>query len=967
MAPNDSTTALRRVWLLAFALMLSPTVLDAQRGTGAIAGRIRTPDGAPAVGWRVGAMDVADSAAGALSILSLTETDMEGRYRLEVPPGRYRVFAGSLELATFYPGGVNAGGARVVNVGGNADVAGIDFNLDHQTFGFTVRGRVVLRNAAAPRQEGPPMAQITGRDVRSLSISRSVPIDPKGTFEIVGVRPGVFQIGTSYITRNRNTPQVVTVRDADVPDVEIVIPHIANVHVVISTEEGGSLPAMCLRFGSSSDFDAILIDPSGVRPSRISGSPSGISRNPLCSMAQGPAYGNVSSGTTFELQLTEGEFRVSSEPRPEGYYFKSLTAGGVDLLNGPLRITEKDTSISVAAVLARPKPVRVSGRVIRTGATPLRIRLTAAMGRKETEAVVGFDGAFSLAGVDQGVHEVRLVLPDGLVVPLEKRIVVHERDEQGIEIAMPVFREITGIASVEGGVPLPRFSLLLGKDGLDLSPFSGSGGGRISTGITDAVFHFGVIPAADGSFRFAVPEGTYSVAGLTSAWSPVRSLRHGKEDLLSSLMHVTGDNPATLHVGLAAGVGGTSRHRVTGRVVDQEPGGVVEGLRVRLTGGDWAEPLIAAARADGTFEFSDVPMTVYTADVISRHTQKPEYLEVIFRDALDAQVVLLAMREIRGRVSVAGKGVPAGFTLELHGQGGRSITVGVKPDAAGAFRVSVPADTYEFHVSGLPAGYRMASLTSGTTNLLSESMRIGADSPGPYEVQATLTKVPEASFVRLAGRVTGASGSAARSIVLTGAAASITLEAPVTDGRFELSGVPSGVYLAALVEKGRRLSLDPQVVTLESTDRTGVEFRVVDRQEPGSSRDGEDTSSVVVFYGLRPAPPPTPGGLTSNDTLVIETLRTIAASEENARRSSGRYLNLPDLIAAGSIDARFEKPVSGYLFSVTAVAGGFVAAAIPIEARAGRYGFFITDREDVRFATIDRLAPFGQAGALVKK
>jgi hypothetical protein len=100
--------------------------------------------------------------------------------------------------------------------------------------------------------------------------------------------------------------------------------------------------------------------------------------------------------------------------------------------------------------------------------------------------------------------------------------------------------------------------------------------------------------------------------------------------------------------------------------------------------------------------------------------------------------------------------------------------------------------------------------------------------------------------------------------------------------------------------------------------------------------------------------------------LVIETLRSIAATEEMAHRSSGRYLDFPSLIAAGSPGARFEKPVLGYSFSIGINGDGFVAAAIPLESRFGRYGFFISATQDVRFALIDDLAPEGRAGAPAK-
>lgn len=75
-----------------------------QPGTGIVTGTLKTADGRPAVGVRVGAVDVDDPSSS--SLYGVTETDSAGRYRLtNVPSGRYYVAAGRLSDLRYYPNG----------------------------------------------------------------------------------------------------------------------------------------------------------------------------------------------------------------------------------------------------------------------------------------------------------------------------------------------------------------------------------------------------------------------------------------------------------------------------------------------------------------------------------------------------------------------------------------------------------------------------------------------------------------------------------------------------------------------------------------------------------------------------------------------------------------------------------------------------------------------------------------------
>ncbi|HLQ76497.1 MAG TPA: carboxypeptidase regulatory-like domain-containing protein [Terriglobia bacterium] len=100
---------------------------------GTITGTLTTDTKTPAAGVRVAAMvqpeNFADVASAA-SLASIAETDEAGRYRLEnVPPGRYYLTAGRVELPTYYPGTLDIAAGRIVTVGAGLTVAGVDFAL----------------------------------------------------------------------------------------------------------------------------------------------------------------------------------------------------------------------------------------------------------------------------------------------------------------------------------------------------------------------------------------------------------------------------------------------------------------------------------------------------------------------------------------------------------------------------------------------------------------------------------------------------------------------------------------------------------------------------------------------------------------------------------------------------------------------------------------------------------------------
>lgn len=121
---SERPLLMRNVLLALFLLQVS------LQNPGFVTGIVRTAAGAPAAAVRVYAV-TARAAAEALNsppaLESLIETDSSGRYRLELPAGRYYIASGSVASPTYYPGTSDVSAARVVTVVSGTTVESIDF------------------------------------------------------------------------------------------------------------------------------------------------------------------------------------------------------------------------------------------------------------------------------------------------------------------------------------------------------------------------------------------------------------------------------------------------------------------------------------------------------------------------------------------------------------------------------------------------------------------------------------------------------------------------------------------------------------------------------------------------------------------------------------------------------------------------------------------------------------------------
>ena len=115
--------------------------IPVQQG-GTVTGVLRDSQGNPLAGVRMAAVAHASSieeTITAAAMAGLAETDEQGRFTLEnIPPGRYSIAAGRLDLQTYYPGTQNLAVAEVLTIAAGTTISGINFVLSDSSAG---RGR----------------------------------------------------------------------------------------------------------------------------------------------------------------------------------------------------------------------------------------------------------------------------------------------------------------------------------------------------------------------------------------------------------------------------------------------------------------------------------------------------------------------------------------------------------------------------------------------------------------------------------------------------------------------------------------------------------------------------------------------------------------------------------------------------------------------------------------------------------
>jgi hypothetical protein len=746
---------------IAFTLLLLLQLpVGATSQAGAIAGRVRTSQGGPAVEVRVAAtpVEAGNTTDGAPTLLSIGQTDSEGRYRLEnIPPGNYYVLAGLLDRPTYYPAAVQPSAARVVKVAAGATTQGVDFSLVRSA-GVSVKGRVVRADGSTTTRQQLYMNPTSGGVYKPFNVE----VASDSSFAFTRVPPGNYNIVLSPGFPGAK-PFLITVGEIDVEGLEFFVPRVRMVSGEIIINDGSPLPRLSLSFIGS---DATI-------------------------------PGNLGNGGAFRINLPEGDYRILLSGFPFGYTGESITHGSTDLSRAMLHVGATDVSGVRISLKAPPAEawLKVRGiieRPLGSGTATNKMVLRGSQVLQDMEASIGADGVFQFPKVLPGTYTLQPQPFSGILTPVTINV---NRDIDDLKIVLPRQFEITGRITVEDGAPTPYLGVTAtGKDGVAFA--STEPGGR---------------------FKFVLNEGEHRIAIQTLPPGYVlKSIMQGATNLQIEPLRASGTNVAEMVVTLAPSSPNLWK-KISGKVA--APPGLVSlnTLRVGLNGS--GINIEVPVNDDGAFEFSKVAPGSYTVRLIPGSGIPPATITVADQNVGGIVLQIPNRIPVSGRITMETT-VPLPRAAILV-DGETQIDLGaVQPD--GSFTVRLPEGEHRLLIAPSSPGYRVKSLAFGSVNVLQRPAVIKpAD---PQQLLIEFEAESPGAWKKVSGRLRASPDAALPSNRLLVAGPGIqNLEIPLAaDGSFELPKLAAGNYGVFLQPVGL-YSPSAEFVVADS-DVTGIEL-----------------------------------------------------------------------------------------------------------------------------------------------
>jgi len=239
----------------------------------------------------------------------------------------------------------------------------------------------------------------------------------------------------------------------------------------------------------------------------------------------------------------------------------------------------------------------------------------------------------------------------------------------------------------------------------------------------------------------------------------------------------------------------------------------VGGLNIFLSGND-QYPNVRSL-PDGSFEFLKLKPGTYSISV-STPNFPPQQIVLTDKDISNLEFVIPWTVDVSGSVSTEGGGMRPNLTLTFAG-GSRGIS---STNARDTFRITLPEGAYAIAANGLPSGFFIKSIKSGSTDLQSEPLKLSRTLPPPA-IAVTLGVSTPPPWVKLTGRVTGLPMPRADTRLSLNGPVTETLEAIVgSDGSFEFPKLLPGTYLIRI--NPAPLSLPQPSIIVPNSDLAGV-------------------------------------------------------------------------------------------------------------------------------------------------
>jgi TonB family protein len=273
----------------------------------------------------------------------------------------------------------------------------------------------------------------------------------------------------------------------------------------------------------------------------------------------------------------------------------------------------------------------------------------------------------------------------------------------------------------------------------------------------------------------------------------------------ATVVNVLSSTPVTgINFAVANSVGVT----VSGRVRSSTGTLGVGGQPIALIG---VTPLVqqTTTAADGSFQFLRVRPGSYRLSSVAPaggRIDQPFPVVVGDHDVTGLDIVVIPMVNVTGNVVIEGNALRPRLQILLKGTG-QYTYMSMQPD--GGLRSMLPEGDYRVSWSGLPVGYKIKSITSGSVDLLSDSLKVAVDTP-PSPIRVLLS-VEGNPWVNVSGRVTNLGSN--RFLILNGPNVDPIQFAVNPDATFEIAQALPGTYQVRLNNTSQTsISLATQVI-----------------------------------------------------------------------------------------------------------------------------------------------------------
>ena len=349
---------------------------------GVIAGRVVDADGEPLATAQVQLLRPHYvNGKKALSTTNTAQANDLGEYRWSgLAPGKYYIYVENLDslppasaakeeyVPVYYPGDVSIAGSIPIDVTAGAQVRAMDMIM-RKAPTATVKGRVLIE---VPDAHGTPEVMLEpqiGHDNSAATSHRvfSAKVDGGGGFEAHGLPPGSYTVAAGVVKQGRGYTghAAVDVAEANIEGVVVVIGAPVSVTGRISVDGGATHDlrnaSIKLRRGGPT-VDSVLL----------------------------PGSYPIAKDHTFKLaELDPDRYGFLIDGLPNGFYTKSISAGGVDVTYSGVDLASGGSG--QIEVLVSPKAGLVSGAALNPDTSQPAPGATVVLVPKEKERLAIFE------------------------------------------------------------------------------------------------------------------------------------------------------------------------------------------------------------------------------------------------------------------------------------------------------------------------------------------------------------------------------------------------------------------------------------------------------------------------------------------------------------------------------------------------------------------------------------------------